>query len=277
MTITHWRPAAHSRSTSARRWPDRSRSSFRQRRAAAIAAQPRNRGALLDDRRCRSMASIPASASSPSSASPPADLSALQLNIVRSHAAGVGAPLAPAIVRLILLLKINALAQGASGISLAGDRDAGGPPQRRHTAGDSRAGIGRRLGRPGAACASEPRAHRRRRGLRQRRARAGPRRRSRRQGSRRCRSGPRKASLFSTARRSRPRSLFPASSPPSAMPPAAILAGAHVGRCHHGVGHAFRSAHPRAAAASRPAACGQRIIAVCMEGSAIRASHVDRR
>src|SRR5687768_6045765 len=32
-----------------------------------------------------------------------ADLSALQVNIVRSHAAGVGAPLAPGVVRLILL------------------------------------------------------------------------------------------------------------------------------------------------------------------------------
>ena len=48
----------------------------------------------------------------------PKDLSALQINIVRSHAAGVGAPLDPSIVRLIMLLKINSLAQGASGISL---------------------------------------------------------------------------------------------------------------------------------------------------------------
>ncbi|MGE3832153.1 MAG: histidine ammonia-lyase [Parvibaculaceae bacterium] len=48
-----------------------------------------------------------------------ADLSQLQINIVRSHAAGVGALLDNAVVRLILLLKINALAQGASGISLA--------------------------------------------------------------------------------------------------------------------------------------------------------------
>ncbi len=47
------------------------------------------------------------------------DLSALQINIVRSHAAGVGAPLDAGVVRLILLLKINALSQGASGISLA--------------------------------------------------------------------------------------------------------------------------------------------------------------
>jgi len=48
----------------------------------------------------------------------PADLSALQVNIVRSHAAGVGASLPAPIVRLILLLKIASLARGASGISL---------------------------------------------------------------------------------------------------------------------------------------------------------------
>ncbi len=47
------------------------------------------------------------------------DLSQLQINIVRSHAAGVGALLDPDTVRLILLLKVNALSQGASGISVA--------------------------------------------------------------------------------------------------------------------------------------------------------------
>jgi histidine ammonia-lyase len=47
------------------------------------------------------------------------DLDRLQVNIVRSHAAGVGAPLSEGVTRLILLLKLNALAQGASGISLA--------------------------------------------------------------------------------------------------------------------------------------------------------------
>ncbi len=47
------------------------------------------------------------------------DLDRLQVNIVRSHAAGVGAPLGHGVTRLILLLKLNALAQGASGISLA--------------------------------------------------------------------------------------------------------------------------------------------------------------
>lgn len=48
-----------------------------------------------------------------------ADLSRLQVNIVRSHAAGVGAPLEAGVVRLIMLMKLNALAQGASGISIA--------------------------------------------------------------------------------------------------------------------------------------------------------------
>ncbi len=47
------------------------------------------------------------------------DLNALQINIVRSHAAGVGAPLEAGVVRLIMLMKLSSLAQGASGISLA--------------------------------------------------------------------------------------------------------------------------------------------------------------
>ncbi|MCA8938111.1 MAG: aromatic amino acid lyase, partial [Planctomycetes bacterium] len=47
------------------------------------------------------------------------DLNALQINIVRSHAAGVGAPLDSGVVRLVLLMKLNALSRGASGISLA--------------------------------------------------------------------------------------------------------------------------------------------------------------
>lgn len=47
------------------------------------------------------------------------DLKKLQINIVRSHAAGVGAPLPEGVVRLIMLLKLRSLAQGASGISIA--------------------------------------------------------------------------------------------------------------------------------------------------------------
>ena len=44
------------------------------------------------------------------------DLAALQRNLVLSHAAGVGGPIDPAIVRLILALKVAGLAHGASGV-----------------------------------------------------------------------------------------------------------------------------------------------------------------
>ena len=40
----------------------------------------------------------------------------LQVNLVRSHACGTGVPLAPALVRRILLLKANSLAVGCSGV-----------------------------------------------------------------------------------------------------------------------------------------------------------------
>ncbi len=45
------------------------------------------------------------------------DLQKLQINIVRSHAAGVGDPLPASVVRLIMVLKLRSLAQGASGIA----------------------------------------------------------------------------------------------------------------------------------------------------------------
>jgi histidine ammonia-lyase len=45
-----------------------------------------------------------------------ADLETLQRNIVLSHAAGVGEPMQPAVVRLMIALKIGGLGQGASGI-----------------------------------------------------------------------------------------------------------------------------------------------------------------
>ena len=44
------------------------------------------------------------------------DLATLQLNLLRSHAVGVGEPLAPEVVRLILLLKAASLARGYSGV-----------------------------------------------------------------------------------------------------------------------------------------------------------------
>ncbi len=47
----------------------------------------------------------------------PADLRELQRNLVLSHAAGVGEDLPDDIVRLILILKVNSLARGYSGVS----------------------------------------------------------------------------------------------------------------------------------------------------------------
>ncbi len=44
------------------------------------------------------------------------DLARLQLNLIRSHSVGVGAPLAPAVLRLMLATKAASLARGASGV-----------------------------------------------------------------------------------------------------------------------------------------------------------------
>jgi histidine ammonia-lyase len=46
----------------------------------------------------------------------PEHLDELQLNLLRSHAAGVGAPLSPLVVRAILALRANCLARGHSGL-----------------------------------------------------------------------------------------------------------------------------------------------------------------
>ena len=45
-------------------------------------------------------------------------LERLQVNLIRSHAAGTGAPLSLQRTRLLLALRINVLAKGYSGISL---------------------------------------------------------------------------------------------------------------------------------------------------------------
>ncbi len=44
------------------------------------------------------------------------DLATLQLNLIRSHSVGVGEPMAPAVVRLILAIKAASLARGHSGV-----------------------------------------------------------------------------------------------------------------------------------------------------------------
>src|SRR6195952_2374969 len=46
----------------------------------------------------------------------PGELDALQRNLIRSHSVGVGAPLPPAVVRLMLALKAASLARGYSGV-----------------------------------------------------------------------------------------------------------------------------------------------------------------
>jgi histidine ammonia-lyase len=46
---------------------------------------------------------------------PPADIPRLSMNLVKSHAAGVGPPIASEAVRAMMLLRANALAKGASG------------------------------------------------------------------------------------------------------------------------------------------------------------------
>ena len=48
-----------------------------------------------------------------------ADLATLQVNLIRSHCVGVGEPLSPPVVRLILALKVAGLARGHSGVRLA--------------------------------------------------------------------------------------------------------------------------------------------------------------
>ena len=45
-----------------------------------------------------------------------ADLATLQVNLIRSHSVGVGAPLQPAVLRLMLALKAASLARGHSGV-----------------------------------------------------------------------------------------------------------------------------------------------------------------
>ena len=45
-----------------------------------------------------------------------ADLATLQLNLIRSHSVGVGEPLVPAVVRLMLAIKAASLARGYSGV-----------------------------------------------------------------------------------------------------------------------------------------------------------------
>ena len=46
----------------------------------------------------------------------PDEIETLQKNLIRSHSAGVGQPLDDAVVRVMIALRVNALAKGCSGI-----------------------------------------------------------------------------------------------------------------------------------------------------------------
>ena len=126
------------------------------------------------------------------------DLATLQRNIVLSHAAGVGEPLSPEVVRLVLALKLGSLARGASGVrwpviaTLEACLARGLLPRRPVSR------FGRRLGRPRAARAHDGGADGRRRVPRRGR---GVRERSNATASRRWNSARRRAWRCSTARR----------------------------------------------------------------------------
>lgn len=78
------------------------------------------------------------------------DLEKLQRSLVLSHAAGIGEPLDDAMVRLIMLLKINSLARGFRH-SPQGDRGAGRVGQCRGLSTYPAQGLGRCIRRSGAA------------------------------------------------------------------------------------------------------------------------------
>ncbi len=98
------------------------------------------------------------------------DLEQLQRNVMRSHAAGVGEPLAREVVRAMMLIRANVLAKGFSGIRpLVAERLCDLLEPRRH-AGGALAGQRGRVRRPGAAGPHGAGADRRRRSRVRRRA-----------------------------------------------------------------------------------------------------------
>ena len=71
---------------------------------------------------------------------PPDKLAALQVNLVRSHSAGVGTPLPRREVRAMMLLRANVLAKGFSGARAGTPGAAVRDAQRRPLAGGPGAG-----------------------------------------------------------------------------------------------------------------------------------------
>ena len=94
----------------------RSRSRSRADARGRVRRRARRRRSHGRRRPTRSTASTPASARWPKRAIPRDALGALQLNLLRSHAAGVGDPLPVRAVRASMALRANVLAKGFSGI-----------------------------------------------------------------------------------------------------------------------------------------------------------------
>ena len=100
----------------------------------------------------------------------------LQHALIRSHAAGVGAPMPREVVRAMMLLRVRSLALGHSGVRPLVAAGARRPAQPRHHAVGAGARIARRLRRPRAAGPLRARAARRGLGARQGRRPGGRRR-----------------------------------------------------------------------------------------------------
>ena len=197
----------------------------------------------------------------------PADqLELLQRNLVLSHSVGVGAPLARRRRAPRAALKVASLARGYSGVRPEVVDAMRGAAQRRALPVHPLEGLGRRLGRPGAARAPVGRAARRwarcasaaarcaAGGAAQARARAA---RARPQGR------PRAAQRHAGLDRARARRALRRREP--------VRRGAgrrrDVGRRRDGQRHAVRRAHPRAARAAAASASRRRYRAL-LAGSA---------
>ena len=103
----------------------------------------------------------------------PDQVTELQLNLLRSHACGVGDPFPVEVVRAAMLLRANALAKGSSGVRLETVQLLLDLLARRRASGGAVARFARRQRRPGPARPPRPGAGRR--GLRHgRRARWSP-------------------------------------------------------------------------------------------------------
>ena len=89
------------------------------------------------------------------------EVARLQLNLLRSHACGVGEPFPTEVVRAAILLRANALATGASGVRRETVELLLATARRRRAPAGSFARLAGRQRRPGAARASRAAAGRR--------------------------------------------------------------------------------------------------------------------